>query len=203
LTRGDKLGIVADRHRIAVWLRVLMLPVGVVAGFVLLQYPVRELETVTSAGILQLFGARGNVPIVSHTSILVVPTHQSAFWVLVEPSCSSLASLLALVALAFLLPRSKRGRSRLLSATVACICVFVGNLVRISSSLAVGVFIGRQSLVLFHDWVGSVFGFAYTLGGFVVMLWLMLPKRSDRVGGAAPAASKPERRGATPLTWAR
>jgi hypothetical protein len=58
--------------------------------------------------------------------------------------------------------------------------VVAGNILRISASLAVGLVAGRTSLVLFHDWVGSMFGFGYTLGGYVLLLYLLLPSDPDR-----------------------
>lgn len=61
----------------------------------------------------------------------------------------------------------------------AVAAVVGGNFLRICSSVVVGLYAGRPSLVLFHDWVGSVIGFAFTLGGFVLMLWILLPARSS------------------------
>jgi LPXTG-motif cell wall-anchored protein len=39
-------------------------------------------------------------------------------------------------------------------------------------------------LVLFHDWVGSTFGFAYTVGGFVLVLAILLRRRKRRREGS-------------------
>jgi exosortase/archaeosortase family protein len=59
----------------------------------------------------------------------------------------------------------------------AVAAVFVGNFLRICSSVVAALYAGKPSLVLFHDWVGSMIGFAFTLGGFVLMLWILLPAR--------------------------
>jgi carbamoyl-phosphate synthase large subunit len=68
---------------------------------------------------------------------------------------------------------------RFLAIGAAVVAVVVGNFVRISSSVVVGLYAGRSSLVLFHDWVGSMIGFAFTLGGFILMLWILLPARAE------------------------
>ena len=59
----------------------------------------------------------------------------------------------------------------------AVVAVFDGGFLRICSSVVVGLYAGKPSLVLFHDWVGGMIGFAFTLGGFVLMLWMFLPAR--------------------------
>jgi exosortase/archaeosortase family protein len=146
---------------------------GAVAGFVLLQEVGRNLETAAAVGVLHLVGAT-QVFVATSTSILVVPSNEPAFRAVVTPTCSALAPLLALICLASLLPR----RRVMLPLLVAMTVVVGGNIVRIAASVGVGVVAGRSSLVLFHDWVGSVFAFAYTLGGFVLMLLMLLPKRT-------------------------
>ena len=143
-------------------------------GFALVQLDVRELETVASANVLHWLGAE-RAHVVLPTSIQVFPANGQAFRAVITPSCSSAASVLALVLLSTLVPRHVRHRrGRALLAAVAL--VFVGNIVRIAASIGVGFVAGRASLVLFHDWVGSIFTFVYTLGGFVLMLYLLLPR---------------------------
>ncbi|MBV8980081.1 MAG: hypothetical protein JO086_04205 [Acidimicrobiia bacterium] len=147
-----------------------ILVVGV--GFVLLQQPARRLEARASTALLQACGASG-VSVAAGSSVLVVPSGHAPFRAIVTPSCSSLASALAIGALAALAPARRRRRAAATGAAVAT--VVAGNVLRISLSLAVGLVAGRASLVLFHDWVGSMFGFAYTLGGYVLLLYLLLP----------------------------
>ena len=149
--------------------------------YVLIQYPVRRWETITTANILRNLGFRG-LPTVLDTSILVVPYHHASFWVTLTPSCSALAPALAVTCLASMMPRATS--RRFLAIGAAVVAVVVGNFVRISSSVVVGLYAGRSSLVLFHDWVGSMIGFAFTLGGFVLMLWILIPAR-----GPAPVPS--------------
>ncbi len=186
------------RSRAGIWVRVLAVPVGVVAGFIVLQYKMRVVETLVTAEVVRLAGMARNVPFTSGTNILVSPDHHAAFYVIIEPACSSLASILAIVFLATVLPSSlSRGRSRLFAVSAACIAVFIGNIIRMAGSIVVGVFAGRASLVLFHNWVGSIFGFAYTLGGFMAMLWLMMPS-SKMVARGSPATLSPSGLDGTP-----
>lgn len=145
----------------------------------------RHLEALASAGLLRGLGL-GEVHAFSRDIIGVFPRDQTGFLIKITPSCSALASLLSIGLLSTLLPvPDPRRWARAL--TLALLMVLVGNLVRISASIAVGYVSGRLSLVLFHDWVGSVFGFAYTLLGFMVLLRLMLPRRTVRL--PAPRSS--------------
>jgi len=166
--------------------RVALYVVGVCAlaalGFAVLHRPVRTIEASTAIGLLRAFGATG-VHGGGTSSVLVTPAHRAAFFVLVTPSCSSLASLLAFGCLYPLLPRSSAGRSIAALATAVGV-VAIGNIIRITASIAIGLVAGRASLVLFHDWVGSMFTFVYTITGFIVMLSMVLPKeRTVRARG--------------------
>jgi len=95
---------------------------------------------------------------------------------------SALAPALAVTCLATMMPRITSRRFLAVAGAVAAIVV--GNFLRICSSIVVGLYAGKSSLVLFHDWVGSMIGFAFTLGGFVLMLWILIPAR-----GPAPVPS--------------
>lgn len=145
--------------------------------YVLTEYPVRRWETIVTAHVVRGLGFQG-LPTVLGTSLLLVPDHHGAFWVTLTPSCSALAPALAVTCLASVMPRAA-GR-RVFAVLAAVIAVFVGNFLRICSSVIVGLYAGKPSLVLFHDWVGSMIGFAFTLGGFVLMLWILLPARGTR-----------------------
>jgi len=150
---------------------------GAALGFVLFQDAARALETRAALNLLHALGAHSVLGIAS-TTVLVVPRHHAAFQVLITPSCSSLASLLAFGCLAPLTPW-RPWRRRVLAVSTASALIAVGNVLRIVGSIAIGLLAGRASLVLFHDWVGSMFTFVYTLGGYVLMLALLLPKSGD------------------------
>lgn len=141
-------------------------------GFVALQLPFRRAEAWSAAHLLQLDGAR-HVSLATSTSIVVFPSHGPAFRALVTPSCSAVSSVLALVCLGWAASTRRRAR-RLRAVAAAVLTVAVGNVLRIAGSLAVGIMAGRVALVLFHDWIGSVFAFGYTLGGYVLLLYLIL-----------------------------
>jgi exosortase/archaeosortase family protein len=145
-----------------------------VAGFALLHNPVRRVEAEAAVAVLRLTGS-DRAFVAPGSSIQVLPAHQRPFRAVVTPTCSSLSSLLTLGCLASLTPR--RRRLRVVATLAALATVLVGNIVRISASVGVGLLFGRSSLILFHDWVGSVFAFGYTLGGYILLLYLLLPSR--------------------------
>jgi exosortase/archaeosortase family protein len=113
------------------------------------------------------------------SQILLAPS-SGPFWVDITPSCSSLGPALALALIATIMSVGSPTSDRLLAGVVGVAAIVVGNLLRIGSSVLVGLLAGRVSLVLFHDWVGSTFGFAYTIGGFVLILTILLRRRRRR-----------------------
>ncbi len=159
-------------------------------GFVLLQGTVRSFETQCSLWLLHLFASH-SVLAIAPTTVLIVPRYHAAFDVLITPSCSSLASLLAFGCLAPLTPRCPL-RRRLLAAGTAGLVIGVGNILRIAGSIGVGLLAGRASLVLFHDWVGSMFTFVYTMGGYILMLTMLLPRSGAEYAAATPRRLVPE-----------
>lgn len=171
----------------AVFLRIAMLMVLLVGGFVLLQEPAREAETRTSAWVLREAGFR--IGQVRGSGVYVAPADRVPFYAVVTPSCSALASVLALAFLATVVPATSR-RRKLGALGAAVLTVTLGNIIRISASLAVGLIFGRGSLVLFHDSVGNVFSFAYTLGGYILMLYILLPAKGTARKLSTPPASR-------------
>ncbi len=165
---------------------------GVVLGvglvFALGQSAFRRFEVVFDAGLLHLMGFTGVGATAGH-DILLNPSRHASFWVNLAPPCSSLPAVLSLVGLATIISsrvRRANGMStfRFVRAVAAAAAImFLGNVVRIDSSILVGLVAGRVVLVLFHDWVGSVFGFASLLAGWVLLIWMLLPRRQGR--GAA------------------
>ena len=127
--------------------------------------------------------------LLSSSSIAVFPEAVGPFVAVIAPSCSALSALLAVASLSWFVPRGRTGR-RLAALACALGCVLVGNVLRIAGSIAVGLVYGKPSLVLFHDWVGSLFAFSYTLGGYLLMLLLLPagPGPAVHTIRAAPAA---------------
>jgi exosortase/archaeosortase family protein len=161
-------------------LKVLFVVGGSIAGFALCETWYRGIEAKASVAVVRFFeGPRAAAVTSARTSIAVVPHHGVSFVAVITPSCSATASILAIACLASLSPRY--GRLRRVAATVvALLAVAVGNIARISTSVIAGVHAGISSLVLFHDWVGGVMTFVYTLGGYVLMLFILLPNTRKR-----------------------
>jgi exosortase/archaeosortase family protein len=189
---------------VGIWIHVLSAVVAVFGLFFLLVQRMQDFEAwLVGATLRSLgFGIPG-LPMSEQNYVLAIPHEQYAqrFLCDVTPSCSSLASVLALLALGTFLPpsnpalapppapghktRAWLGRHRRIVAIVAAVAVvFIGNQIRLDSSVAAGYFYGRTVLVLFHDWAGSVFGFAYIFGGYILMIWIYLPDR----GGKRPVS---------------
>lgn len=142
--------------------------------FAVLQQPARRVEARMSAGVLRLAGVT-RVWHVEPDGIAVVPAGRAPFRAVVTPACSALASMLALAGLSSVVP-ARACRRRRVAVLAAVGTVALGNIVRITASLAVGLVAGRGSLVLFHDWAGSAFAFGYVLAGYVLFLYLVLPR---------------------------
>ncbi len=160
----------------AVALRVIVVVVATLAGFALLHPRMRAFETSSAHVLLRLVGGEGHSYVSQKTSIIVIPYHDTPFRAVITPSCSSLASAITIICLSTLAPTVSRLRRT--AATAAAVgAIVVGNVLRIAASTIIGLWAGRASLVLFHDWVGGVMTFAYTLGGFVLLLYLLLPDR--------------------------
>ncbi|GEM_PF-1079450 len=166
-------------------LRVLTVMAAVGGGFVLLEAPFRRFEILVCFHALRALGAH-SVAATAGATMLITP-RSGAFWIVLTPSCSSLSAILAVLALALCL-RPASGRRWYVGSAVAVAVVFVGNIIRIDSSVAIGLVAGRAALVLFHDWVGSIFGFASVLGAWVLLLWLQLPRHNVPAATAGPAA---------------
>jgi exosortase/archaeosortase family protein len=164
-------------------LRATLVVVVTTAAFFAFERPMRELEAAAAVGLIRLLGA-GGVASGGSALIAVFPAGREPFIALVTAACSSLPALLAIAALGSVAtPGPARRRIPAIGAALAV--VLLGNGLRIAGSVAVGLVAGRASLVLFHDWVGSIFTFAYALGGYMLMLWLLLPERRRGSAGEA------------------
>jgi carbamoyl-phosphate synthase large subunit len=151
-------------------------------GFRLLNSPMRTLE---ETAVLRVF-----VPVRDHTTVVgdhnfqVLSPGHFPFRAVLTPYCSSLVSILALGAIAVFILRGPILR-RLSAFIVAGMFVLCCNVVRIGGSLWAGLRYGPGGLVLFHDWLGTMFGLLYTLFGFLLMLYLMLPSATADIARAA------------------
>jgi len=162
-------------ERLSAMIRVFLMLLISICGFLLSGTWIREQETSIVLLVLHMAGA-GQTYHGEGTSIAVAHGSGGPFVAVLTPACSSWPSVLALISLALVVPRVSMGR-RLALAISAGMFVFIGNIVRIAASVAVGLWVGPASLVLFHNFVGSMFGFAYTFAGFVWMIILLMPPR--------------------------
>lgn len=165
--------------------RTLVILAASIVGFLLLQHDARVAESHAVAALLSLAGAHGTHVLLG-TYIRVLPAPHGLLIAAVTPSCSSLASLVAVSCLAAASGRRSRGRT--FGALLAALTVIAtGNILRMAATLAVGLLAGRAVLVFFHNWVGGIFTFIYVLGGYVLFLYLVLPKRAAAGTRAAEA----------------
>jgi exosortase/archaeosortase family protein len=165
--------------------RVALILATIAGGFALFQGDARALEAGWAVDLLHAVGLDG-VYHLGGGSVLVNPQASSAFIAVVAPSCSSIAAVMCLLCLGTVMGRGPIVR-RVAAVGAAVTMVVVGNVVRIAASLAAGLVWGRATLVLFHDIAGSIFTFVYILGGFMVMLFVLLP-RDARPVPARPVA---------------
>lgn len=162
--------------------RMLLLVVAASVAFAALQVPERHLEALIIDGAIRLIGFHG-LDVVNASSILISPPSGALFWVDITSSCSAFGPVLALGIIAWVISTGRPLRERLAAAAAGMVTIYLGNLLRMGSSVVVGLVVGRVSLVLFHDWVGSIFGFLYTVAGFIVTVSVLLGRP-----GSSPAS---------------
>lgn len=150
-------------------------------GFFGVSGPLRDLE---QRMVLLLLGAGARVRMYGDHYFQVLPRDNGAFRAQLTPFCSSLVPVLALAAIAvFILhgPPVRKTFAFVCAAVVVVLC----NVLRVAGSIWVGLQVGARSMVLFHDWIGTLFGIGYTMLGFFLMLFLMLPKATASIPRAA------------------
>jgi exosortase/archaeosortase family protein len=171
-----------NRRRLVVSSALAMALLVAVGGFQLLNGPARQLEAWLVLVSLAPVGSRASV--VNDNYFQLLPPGQVAFRAELTPYCSSLIPILALASIGFFILRATWTR-RLVSVGAAAVLVLLCNVVRISGSLWMGYEFGGNALVLFHDWIGTFFALAYTMAGFFLMLYLLLPTATAQIPRAA------------------
>ena len=147
-------------------------------------------------GVLHLVGV-DSVSGVLPTRILVFRPDGELLNAVVTASCSSVLSVVGLTALTASVLRSRRWHA-LGGLLVAVFALLVANHLRLLLSTVIGLQWGEGSLVLFHDWVGTLWNLAATLGGFLLMVCVTLP---SRVRAEQDMAGRHTAR--RPSSWAR
>ena len=153
-----------------------------VGGFHLLNGIARQVEESLVMGFLTPMGGRASV-LPGHVFQLL-PPDQLAFRAQLTPYCSAVIPVLALATICFFVLSGSLVR-RLVSVLTATALILVCNVLRIAASLWMGYQYGGTALVLFHDWVGTFFALTYTMAGFFLMLYLLLPSATAQIPRAA------------------
>jgi carbamoyl-phosphate synthase large subunit len=115
----------------------------------------------------------------------------------VTTSCSSILTVVGLTALTVAVLRKRRLHA-LGGLLVGLVAVVVANDLRLIASTLAGLHWGRPAMILFHDWVGTIWTLAATLGGFLLMVCLTLPtsERAEQDVAGRHTARRPS-------SWAR
>jgi exosortase/archaeosortase family protein len=148
------------------------------------------------AQVLGLFGVdsvSGSLP----RHILVFRPDGEVILAEVTESCSSILSVLGLTALTAVVLRGRR-RHAVAGLVVAVAALLLLNHLRLLASTLAGLAWGTPAMVLFHDWVGTVWNLAATLGGFLLMICITLPaaERAEQDVAGRHTAGRPD-------SWAR
>ncbi len=171
-----------NARRLSVVTALVLSLVVAVGGFHLFNGAARQIEESLVMGFLAPMGARATV-LPGHVFQLL-PPDQLAFRARLTPYCSSIIPVLALATIGFFVLSGSLVR-RLVSVLTATALILVCNVLRIAGSLWMGYEYGGTALVLFHDWVGTFFALAYTMAGFFLMLYLLLPSATAKIPRAA------------------
>jgi exosortase/archaeosortase family protein len=171
-----------NRRRLVVFTSLAASLIVAMGGFNLLNEPARRLEAWLVMVSLRPVGSRASV--VNQNFFQLLPPNQVAFRAQLTPYCSSLIPILALATIGFFILHGTWLR-RLVSVGAAAALVLFCNVVRISGSLWMGYAFGGNALVLFHDWIGTLFALIYTMAGFFLMLYLLLPTATAQIPRAA------------------
>lgn len=170
------------RRRMSVMFALVASMLVALVGFRVLNSPMRTLE---QTAVLRVFAVlRPHTTVVGDHNFQVLSPGHFPFRAVLTPYCSSLVSILALGAIALFILRGPILK-RVSAFVVAAMFVLCCNVVRIGFSLWAGLRYGPSGLVLFHDWLGTMFGLLYTLAGFLLMLYLMLPSATADIARAA------------------
>ncbi|WP_029431102.1 exosortase/archaeosortase family protein [Blastococcus sp. URHD0036] len=144
-------------------------------GFRYLSQPMQELEARGLAQVMSwIYPGRASDVLPGH--VLLFPEGGAVIDAVVTASCSSILSVLGLTALTAVVLRSRKLHA-LWGLVVAISALLVLNHLRLLLSALAGMWWGDAALVLFHDWVGTLWNLVATLAGFLLMVWLTLPSR--------------------------
>jgi carbamoyl-phosphate synthase large subunit len=182
-------------RRYLVFLEILGAVVWCVGGYAVLIDPARHFEVALAAGVLDAAGV-DRISTALGDSFLVFGPDMEPVVAEMTASCSVLTSVLALAALAMV---ALRQRPQALPAfLVAGVFVLLANQLRLLLSLLAGRYLAIDALVFFHDWIGALLNFVYTLIGLLIMIGLTMhdAKRAEQDRSGRHTANRPD-------TWGR
>ncbi len=167
-----------------------------VVGFATLSRPLQVLEARAVAVVLGWLDPTWSSDVLPG-HVLLFRDDGEIIDAVVTASCSSVLSVLGLVALTAVVLRGRKLHA-LAGLAVAVAAVVALNHGRLLLSALAGLQWGEGALVLFHDWVGTVWNLVATLGGFLVMVWITLPaaERAEQDVEGRHTARRPD-------SWAR
>ncbi|SDC43597.1 exosortase/archaeosortase family protein [Geodermatophilus telluris] len=186
----------ANRRLLPVALDLVLATAICLLGFRYLARPLQELEAAVLARVLGWL-APGQASGVVPTHVLLFRGDGEIIDAVVTLSCSSVLSVLGLVALTAVVLRG-RGLHAVAGLLVAVAALLVLNHGRLLLSALAGLWWGEDALVGFHDWVGTLWNLVATLGGFLLMVWIALPAldRAEQDVEGRHTARRPD-------SWAR
>ncbi|WP_045747915.1 exosortase/archaeosortase family protein [Actinoplanes rectilineatus] len=166
-----------------------------VGGYVLYIDPVRRFEVTLASSIIELMGVDRISGALGDSFVVFGPGFEPVVAEMTG-SCSILASVLALAALALVALRERP--QALAGLAVASVFVLAANQVRLILSLLAGRYLAVDALVFFHDWVGAALNFAYTLVGLLIMIGMTMydAERAEQDAAGRHTADRP-------TAWAR
>lgn len=184
------------RRRGTILIEIVLITATYLVLFEKLIDPMRRFEVDSLAWFFRLINVRG-ITAATGDNLLVASHAHAPILAYVSPSCSSLMGILALGALATGVLRGRHAHT-VFAYAVSASMLFVLNVGRMAASCAAGLWFGHGALLLFHDWVGTVWNFVATLLGFLLLLYLTLPsaERAEQDRHGRHIARRPE-------SWAR
>jgi carbamoyl-phosphate synthase large subunit len=162
-----------------------------VGGYALFIEPARYFEVSMASAVLRAFGV-DRISSALGDSFLIFGPNYEPVTAEMTASCSALTSILALSALAVVALRQRP--QAMLGLLVAAVFVLFANQLRLVLSLLAGRYLAVDALVFFHDWIGALLTFAYTLIGLLIMIGLTMhdAQRAEQDRTGRHTANRPD-----------
>jgi exosortase/archaeosortase family protein len=162
-----------------------------VGGYALFIEPARYFEVSMTSAVLRAFGVDRISNALGDAFLIFGPNFEPVVAEMTA-SCSALTSILALSALAIVALRQRP--QALIGFLAAGTFVLLANQLRLILSLLAGRYLAVDALVFFHDWIGALLNFAYTLIGLLIMIGLTMhdAQRAEQDRTGRHTANRPD-----------